>query len=350
MLDAAVEGDLTLRIESDRFSGFLRGIGENMNRLLDSVAESFGSVKMAIDQVGQAATQLLTTSQLMSSSSVQLNQAADESSGALGKVAQGVRANADNAAMANQLVTQTSSAAQSGQGRMEEMSTAMSAINTSAQQIAKIIKVIDEIAFQTNILALNAAVEAARAGEAGMGFAVVADEVRNLAQRCAQAARDTSTLIADSIAKSNEGKTKVDEVAGAVRTITEESSKVKVLVDEVSLGSEEQTRGIEQVSKAITQMEQVTQRSAASAEEGAAAAEELNAQSATMRDLVGRLAALAGTEVHGKAVPSRGNPGGGRAGRLPLAVRPAAVAVPSEGNAWSQAASSIPMDEFEEMR
>ncbi len=129
-----------------------------------------------------------------------------------------------------------------------------------SDKIAKIIKVIDEIAFQTNILALNAAVEAARAGEAGMGFAVVADEVRNLAQRCAQAAKDTAALIEESIAKSNDGKTKVDQVATAIRAITEESAKVKTLVDEVNLGSQEQARGIEQIGKAITQMEQVTQK------------------------------------------------------------------------------------------
>jgi methyl-accepting chemotaxis protein/methyl-accepting chemotaxis protein-1 (serine sensor receptor) len=165
----------------------------------------------------------------------------------------------------------------------------MDGINASSQKISKIIKVIDEIAFQTNILALNAAVEAARAGEAGMGFAVVADEVRNLAQRCAQAAKDTADLIEDSIQRSNGGKAKVDQVAIAVRAITAESGKIKVLVDEINLGSVEQSRGIEQISRAITQMEQVTQSSAAGAEEGAAAAEQLNAQAETMKDIVGRL-------------------------------------------------------------
>jgi methyl-accepting chemotaxis protein/methyl-accepting chemotaxis protein-1 (serine sensor receptor) len=160
--------------------------------------------------------------------------------------------------------------------------------------VAKIIKVLDEIAFQTNILALNAAVEAARAGEAGMGFAVVADEVRNLAQRCAQAAKDTAALIEESIVKSNDGKTKVDQVAVAIRAITEESAKVKTLVDEVSLGSQEQTRGIEQVAKALTQMEQVTQQSAAHAEESAAAAEELTAQASTLMEVVHQLSAMVG--------------------------------------------------------
>jgi methyl-accepting chemotaxis protein len=155
--------------------------------------------------------------------------------------------------------------------------------------------VIDEIAFQTNILALNAAVEAARAGEAGMGFAVVADEVRNLAQRCAQAASDTASLIEDSIAKSHDGKSKVDLVAAAIRAVSEEAAKVKTLVDEVNTGSQEQARGLEQISKAIIQMEQVTHKAAANAEESASAAEELNAQSETQKQVVERLTVLVGT-------------------------------------------------------
>ena len=172
------------------------------------------------------------------------------------------------------------------------MVAAMTEINESSDKISKIIKTIDEIAFQTNILALNAAVEAARAGEAGMGFAVVADEVRSLAQRCAQAAKDTAGLIEDSIAKSNDGKTKVDQVAVAFREITTLSERVKTLVDEVNLGSEEQARGIQQIGQAIVQMEQVTQRTAAGAEESASAAEELNAQSETMLDVVHRLSVM----------------------------------------------------------
>jgi methyl-accepting chemotaxis protein/methyl-accepting chemotaxis protein-1 (serine sensor receptor) len=127
-----------------------------------------------------------------------------------------------------------------------------------------------------------------------MGFAVVADEVRNLAQRSAQAARDTAALIEESIAKSNDGKVKVDQVAAAIRTMTEEFGKVKTLVDEVNQGSQEQTRGIEQVAKAVVQMQQVTQSTAAGAEESAAAAEELKAQSGALKAVVARLTAMVG--------------------------------------------------------
>jgi methyl-accepting chemotaxis protein/methyl-accepting chemotaxis protein-1 (serine sensor receptor) len=179
---------------------------------------------------------------------------------------------------------------------LTEMVGAMERINGSSHKISKIIKVIDEISFQTNILALNAAVEAARAGEAGMGFAVVADEVRNLAQRCAQAARDTADLIEGSIQNSDEGRAKVDQVAVAIHAITSETLKIKALVDEISTGSGEQSLGIEQISRAITQMEQTTHSSAANAEEGAAAAQQLNAQAAAMKELVGRLRTMVGGE------------------------------------------------------
>jgi methyl-accepting chemotaxis protein/methyl-accepting chemotaxis protein-1 (serine sensor receptor) len=170
----------------------------------------------------------------------------------------------------------------------------MNDINASSDRISKIIKVIDEIAFQTNILALNAAVEAARAGEAGMGLAVVADEVRNLAQRCAQAARDTAGMIEDSIAKSNDGKSKLDLVVTAIDSINESAAKVKHLVDQVSSGSVEQSRAIEQVAGAIVQMEKVTQSTAANAEQSASASQELSAQSEAVRGIVTRLAGMVG--------------------------------------------------------
>jgi methyl-accepting chemotaxis protein/methyl-accepting chemotaxis protein-1 (serine sensor receptor) len=170
----------------------------------------------------------------------------------------------------------------------------MDDINESSSKISKIIKVIDEIAFQTNILALNAAVEAARAGQAGMGFAVVADEVRNLAQRCAQAARDTTSLIEDSVSKSTGGKDKLGLVAASIKQTAEEFAKVRMLVDQVASGSGQQSDGIDQIRTALSQMEQVTQTSAANAEESAAAAEQLNAQSEALKDLVIRLSAMVG--------------------------------------------------------
>ena len=204
------------------------------------------------------------------------------------------RRNSENSRGAADLVTESQRKIAQTDESLGQMVVAMEEIKNSSGKISKIIKVIDEIAFQTNILALNAAVEAARAGEAGMGFAVVADEVRNLAQRSAQAARDTAALIEESIAKSNDGKIKVDQVAAAIRTMTEEFGKVKTLVDEVNQGSQEQTRGIEQVAKAVAQMQQVTQSTAAGAEEGAAAAEELKAQSGALKAVVARLTAMVG--------------------------------------------------------
>jgi methyl-accepting chemotaxis protein/methyl-accepting chemotaxis protein-1 (serine sensor receptor) len=189
----------------------------------------------------------------------------------------------------------------------------MAAIKASSNKVAKIIKTIDEIAFQTNILALNAAVEAARAGEAGMGFAVVADEVRNLAQRSAQAAKDTAGLIEESIARSQEGAANVAEVATAIGTITESVAQVKGIVDEVREASQQQTQGIDQVAQAIAQMEKVTQTTAATAEESAAASEELNAQAESSMVVIQQLEALVGGRSSDHAHHARARAGGGRA-------------------------------------
>ena len=170
----------------------------------------------------------------------------------------------------------------------------MTSIKDSSHRVSKIIKTIDEIAFQTNILALNAAVEAARAGEAGMGFAVVADEVRNLAQRSAQAAKDTAALIEEAITSSNEGSQRVQVVADAFSAITSNVTQIKSLVDDVSVASKQQALGIDQVTQTIHQMERVTQTSAATAEESAGAYEQLNAQADLTMALVKRLELMVG--------------------------------------------------------
>jgi len=274
------------------------------------------NLRQAITQLGTGATQVASAAAQVSSASQSLAQGSSEQAASLQEtsasteeISSMAHKNSDNSTVAAGLVTGSQEKFTETNRSLDEMVTAMQEINASSDKIAKIIKVIDEIAFQTNILALNAAVEAARAGEAGMGFAVVADEVRSLAQRSAQAARDTASLIEESIAKSNDGKTKVDQVAVAIRGITEESGKVKVLVDEVSMGSQEQARGLEQIAKAITQMEQVTQRTAASAEESASAAEELTAQSEAVKDVLERLTAMIGGEsVTGQRRPD-GLPG-----------------------------------------
>jgi methyl-accepting chemotaxis protein/methyl-accepting chemotaxis protein-1 (serine sensor receptor) len=240
-------------------------------------------------QIAAAAAQVASSSQALAQSSSEQAASIQETSSASAEVNSMGRRTTESSRNATEIVTSS----QEGFGRtnqaLNEMVDAMEGIGTSSQKISKIIKVIDEIAFQTNILALNAAVEAARAGEAGMGFAVVANEVRNLAQRCAQAARDTTDLIEDSIQRAGGGRIKVDQVAVAIRSITGESGKIKVLVEEINQSSVEQARGMDQIGTSISQIEQTTQGSAASAEQGAAAAEQLNAQAATMKDSVDRL-------------------------------------------------------------
>jgi len=256
------------------------------------VRSAVAELETAVQQFLSSSGQISAASQALAQGSSEQAASLQETSASTEEINSMAHKNSENSRSAADLMTQSQREFVETNHSLRQTVAAMGEINSQSGKISKIIKTIDEIAFQTNILALNAAVEAARAGEAGMGFAVVADEVRSLAQRCAQAARDTASLIEESIAKSNDGKVKVDQVAAAIKAITEEAGKVKMLVDEVNLGSQEQARGIEQISKAITQMEQVTQKTASSAEESASAAEELNTQSETLQAIVERLAAM----------------------------------------------------------
>jgi methyl-accepting chemotaxis protein/methyl-accepting chemotaxis protein-1 (serine sensor receptor) len=245
-------------------------------------------------QVAAASGQVASSSQSLAQGASEQAATLEETSSSTKEIAAITRKNAENTRSVAGIMTEATQVVGGANRNLEQMVQSMKEIKNSSEKISKIIRVIDEIAFQTNILALNAAVEAARAGEAGMGFAVVADEVRNLAHRSAQAAKDTALLIEESIGKSNEGGRKLDEVAGSIRQITDQSAGIKTLVDEIEVGSGEQERGIEQIAGAVGQMEQVTQRSAASAEESAAASQELAAQAQTLYTVVERLRALAG--------------------------------------------------------
>ena len=248
----------------------------------------------SISRVVTVTSQVSGASQSLAEGASQQAASLEETSASLEEISSMTKRNAENADHAKQLANQTRSAADSGAQDMQAMSVAMSEIKASSDNIAKIIKTIDEIAFQTNILALNAAVEAARAGEAGMGFAVVADEVRNLAQRSAQAAKETATQIEDSIQKSDRGVQISSKVALSLTEIVAKARQVDELVAEIATASQEQSQGIQQVNTAITEMDKVTQGNASTAAESATASVELNSQAEHLSHAITDLAALLG--------------------------------------------------------
>jgi methyl-accepting chemotaxis protein/methyl-accepting chemotaxis protein-1 (serine sensor receptor) len=248
-------------------------------------------------QIAAGSGQVSSSSQTLAQGASEQAASLEETSASAEEITSMTRQNAANTGQVAQLMTTVDHRVAEGNSTLGQMIASMNQINASSDKISKIIKVIDEIAFQTNILALNAAVEAARAGQAGAGFAVVADEVRNLAQRSAQAAKDTAALIEESIATSNEGSTQLQKVADVVGSITEAATKFKVLVDEVNIGSQEQAKGIEEIARSLSEMERVTQSTAAAAEQSASASEQMSAQAQSMSQVVDQLRVMAGGAV-----------------------------------------------------
>jgi methyl-accepting chemotaxis protein len=246
------------------------------------------------EQTAAASQQVSASSQMLAEGASEQAASLQETSASLEEISSMTKRNADNAQTTKGLAKAARVAADSGAGDMQKMSLAMRDIKASSDDISKIIKTIDEIAFQTNILALNAAVEAARAGEAGMGFAVVADEVRNLAQRSAQAAKETAAKIETAIAKTGQGVQMSEKVAQSLAEIVTNARKVDELVGEIATASKEQSDGIAQVNTAVAQMDRVTQSNAASAEESASAAQEMNSQTGVLRGVVAELLKLVG--------------------------------------------------------
>ena len=316
-------------------------------RPLDALANELSHASQGLEG---ASSQLARSSQNLSAGANHQAASVEETSASLEEISSMVRATADNAHKAKTVASETRLMAQTGSGNMVdmdrtmgEMNQAMAAIESSSGEVAKIVKGIDEIAFQTNILALNAAVEAARAGEAGAGFAVVADEVRSLAQRSAAAAKETAAKIEAAIASSRNGSascrngsTSSTKVGESLKNIADKISATDTLVAEIATAAREQAQGIEQINGGIAQMEQVTQSNASSAEESASAAEELAAQAETLNELVSKLRELIG----GAAADSA--PTGSTPGSAPASKARSTVVVPSHKTAARKPAPPLP--------
>ncbi len=285
VLAAMSGGDLNQEITSE-YKGDFIALKESINGIANSLSSVLLEINTAADQVASGTRQVSDGSQTISQGATEQASAIEELTASITEIAAQTKQNAANANRANELSIAAKEDAVKGNDQMKGMQQAMAEINESSENISKIIKVIDDIAFQTNILALNAAVEAARAGQHGRGFAVVAEEVRNLAARSANAAKETTELIEGSIKKAEAGTKIADNTAAALGNIVNGVEKAVQLVGEIAVASNEQATGIAQVNRGIEQLSDVVQNNSATSEETAAASEELSGQADMLKAMV----------------------------------------------------------------
>ena len=285
--DAIADGDLSQSVQVLR-NDEIGQLAAALEQMRQNLQQSMSEIHMAADQVAAGARNVSDASVSLSQGAAEQASSVEELSSSISEISSQTASNAENADQAHELTEKARQQAEVGDGDMKEMLQAMDAINVSSTNISKIIKVIDEIAFQTNILALNAAVEAARAGQHGKGFAVVAEEVRNLAARSAKAAKETTDMIEDSIEKVENGRAIATKTADALQAIMSNVAEVTDIVGSIAKASNEQKLALAQIDQGVTQVSQVVQSNSATSEEAASASEELSAQAERLKETAGR--------------------------------------------------------------